>query len=111
MLPIAIRFMNKVQSRVTRMANGEDVGPLVDSELEDLQIDFAFENQRHMMEIATSHGLTMSNDAISLGSPRQSPKQGNTIISRVGASLGTCRKNVPEGGCDEKQVDCLSLPA
>ena len=36
------------------MLNGEMLGSMIESELEDLEIDFDFEDQRRMMEIATT---------------------------------------------------------
>ena len=54
MRPIADWFINKLIGRVGRMMEGEDIGDMVDSELENLNIDLDFENARRMMEIATS---------------------------------------------------------
>lgn len=53
--PSAKWFVDKLLQRVQRIVKGEDVGELVDSDLENLEEDDLFENRRMQMELATSH--------------------------------------------------------
>jgi hypothetical protein len=44
--PIASNYVDKVIRRVRRMLNGEVLGDMVESEIENLQVDQDFELQR-----------------------------------------------------------------
>jgi len=46
MNPVAVNYVDKVLGRVERMMNGEELGAMIESELEDLDIDLSFENRR-----------------------------------------------------------------
>ena len=47
-------FVGKLIKRVGRISKGEKLGPMVDSELESLQVDQVFENRRKQIEAAPS---------------------------------------------------------
>ena len=46
MQPIAKWFVDKMQARVERILDGDVLGPMVDSDLENLEVDYDFENHR-----------------------------------------------------------------
>lgn len=54
-LPVAERYIERVEKRIIRINNGSDIGPMIDSEYESLQIDSDFEKARQKIEIATSY--------------------------------------------------------
>jgi hypothetical protein len=56
--PQAEWYVDKVWSRVGRMLGGEHLGDMVESELEDLAVDHAFELQRQRVEVASSQSET-----------------------------------------------------
>ena len=65
-VPIAEKFMNKIYARLPRLLAGEHLGPLVDSELENLEVDEKFEMHRQNIEICSiSHGQTQDDDDLS----------------------------------------------
>ena len=53
-VPVAIHYVNKVFGRITRMMNGDELGSMIDSEYENLEIDDAFERHRHQMEVPST---------------------------------------------------------
>ena len=53
-VPLADWYMTKVLNRVTRTLAGDHLGDLVESELEDLEIDNDFELQRNQVENVSS---------------------------------------------------------
>ena len=53
--PIANNYVEKVYGRIDRMLKGEFLGEMVDSDIENLQIDQDFENQRQQIEVMSSY--------------------------------------------------------
>ena len=53
--PIASHYIDKVIKRLGRIQAGEQIGPMVDSELEDLEVDNDFELQRRKIEVPSSY--------------------------------------------------------
>ena len=53
--PMANHYVEKVIRRLARLVNGEELGGMVDSELEDLEVDDDFELQRRKMEVPSSY--------------------------------------------------------
>jgi len=52
---MANHYVEKVIRRLARLVNGEELGGMVDSELEDLEVDDDFELQRRKMEVPSSY--------------------------------------------------------
>ena len=57
-IPLANWYMTKVLNRVDRIRAGEHLGDLVESELEDIEVDNDFELQRHQVENVSSFNNT-----------------------------------------------------
>jgi hypothetical protein len=54
--PLAEWYAIKVCGRVGRMLQGEYLGDMIESDLEDMEIDDDFEMQRHQVEnVSSSH--------------------------------------------------------
>ena len=58
MQPIAKWFIDKMIYRVERILDGEDLGPMVESDLENLEVDYDFENHRQNIEVASNEDLS-----------------------------------------------------
>ena len=52
--PLATHYIDRVCKRVDRILGGDQIGNMVDSDLEDLNVDAEFERIRQLIEVASS---------------------------------------------------------
>ena len=81
--PVARHYVDKVLGRLDRILEGESIGSMIESELENLQIDDDFEMMRHRIEVPSEVSSEKSEPTLDLKSVESFENEKQEFIRQV----------------------------